>query len=307
MISIRNRRGPVAFTLIEMLIVSALISLLAGIAIINIQSAYQSNQRKATYGEGRSVATALSFAFEDIGIYPKLCFLSQGIFDIAPPQVAPYTQPGSLLVSGFEYIGYDVNTPATLTNRIIKNWVKGAGSQGYFSAGSGRRGLFQGRRGGIVKMEIPMIYSPQVLPMGVQLPIYDWPADPWGRPYVVYMLIREGNQANGLPQVRFANSATDMAHGNIYALAVVSYGPNGMPGGPEDYSAAMLSVGLSLCLYDRSTRQYPAQSDFRCLQPNEYTAARRDAWSYAKLVSNPPANYPGVIDPGSDDLVVDIP
>jgi prepilin-type N-terminal cleavage/methylation domain-containing protein len=308
---IASNRKQTAFTLIEILIVAALISLLAGIAIINIQSAYQSNQRKATLGEGRSVATALSFAYEDVGIYPKLCFLSQGIFDIAPPQTAPYTQPGTFLLSGFEYTGYDVNTPATMTNRIIKNWVKGAGSQGYFSAGSGRRGLFQGRRGGIVKMEIPMdIYNPQVLPSGQALPIYDWPADPWGRPYVVYMLIRAGNQSSGLPLVRFPNSTTDIARGNIYALAVVSYGPNGIPGGPEDYNAATLAMGLSYCLYSRDDRLYPGppgQSDYRALRPQEYNAARRDAWSYVKLLGQNPPSYIGVIDPGSDDLIIDIP
>jgi len=303
---ISSDRRLSAFTLIEILIVAAMISLLAGIAIINIQSAYQSNQRKATYGEGRSIATSLSFAYEDIGMYPKLSFLSQGIFDIAPPQVAPYTSPGSRLVSGFDYMGYDVSSPAILTARIIKNWVKGAGSQGYFAVGAGKKGLFQGRRGGIIRMEIPMdIYNPVVLPMGQALPIYDWPADPWGRPYVVYMLFREGNQASGLPRVRFANGPMDNAP--VYALAVVSYGPNGMPGGPEDYDAATLAIGLSMCLYSRDDRLYPAQSDYRALRPQEYTAARRDAWSFVKLLGQNPPPYIGVIDPGSDDIIVDIP
>jgi len=298
---ILDRRTQTGFTLVEILIVAALIALLAGIAAINIQNAYQSNQRKATYGEARSIATALSFAYEDVGIYPKLCFLSQNIFDIAPPQVAPYTQPGPSLVSGFDYMGYDVNAPATLASRIIKNWVKGMGSQGYFSAGQGRRGLFQGRRGGMVRMEIPMdIYSPQVLPPGQALPVVlDWPADPWGRPYVVYMLHLEGAQPNGLPRVRFVNSPMDDAN---YALAVVSYGPNGIPGGPVDWNTAALAIGQPLCLYVRGT--YPA--DFRCLRPNEYTAARRDMWSYVRLTGAlGPGGYPGVIDEGSDDIVID--
>ncbi|KPL11557.1 hypothetical protein AMJ85_03575 [candidate division BRC1 bacterium SM23_51] len=307
MLTLSHRRQT-GFTLIEILIVAALIGLLAGIAVINIQRAYVDNQRKATYGEVRNVATALAFAFEDIGLYPKLCFLQQNDFFIAPPQAGNLNQPGPFLVSGFEYMGYEVNQPATLAQRIIKNWAKGLGSQGYFAAGVGRRGMFQGRRGGMVKMEIPMeIYPQPVIGGGQALAIYDWPADPWGRPYVVYMLYQAGVLANGLPDARFVDKPTRAPN---YVLAVVSYGPNGIPGGPSQFTTADVSIGRQLWLFTRD-RSYPTESDFRCLRPDEYTPDRLYAWSHVKLLGedpNDPGNplsYIGVIDPGSDDIVYD--
>jgi prepilin-type N-terminal cleavage/methylation domain-containing protein len=296
------KRQRTGFTLIEILIVAALISLLAGIAAINIQRAYVDNQRKATYGEARNLATALSMANEDIGIYSKLCFLTQNAMYVAPPQVAPYTSPGSYLLSGFDYIGYEVNQPATLARRIIKNWAKGMGTPGYFSAGQGRRGLFQGRRSGMVRMEIPVTnYNPVVLPPGETQAVYDWPADPWGRPYVLYLLYLGGvDPRNGRPMVSFLDAPARTPN---YALAVVSYGPNGIPGGREDYDAATLSQGLSLRLFEKST--LPGV-DFRALRPDEYTQARMEAWSFEKLRGTPgPLVYPGVVDEGSDDIVIE--
>jgi len=298
----RKRLKQTGFTLIEILIVAALIALLAGIAAINIQRAYVDNQRKATFGEARNIATALAFAYEDIGVYPKLCFLQHNVFFIAPPQAPPLNVPGPYVVSGFEYIGYEVNQSPTVANRIISNWAKGMGSPGYFSAGGGRRGLFQGRRGGMVKMEIPVeIYQQVVMPTGQTVPIYDWPADPWGRPYVVYMLYQDGVTPDGLPNVHFLDKPTRAPN---YALAVVSYGPNGIPGGPSDYDAAYLAQGQQYALFTRD-RTYPDQSDYRALRPDEYNDQRRDAWSYVKLRGEDPPSYIGVIDPGSDDIVID--
>ena len=65
----RRRRG---FTLIEILIVGALISLLSGIAIFAVKQMYDSNRRKAMFDETRSIGTALHFAYEDLGFFPRL-------------------------------------------------------------------------------------------------------------------------------------------------------------------------------------------------------------------------------------------
>ena len=315
---ISGTRRLAGFTLIEILIVAALITLLAGIAVINIQAAYVANQRKAALGEARQIATALSFAYEDIGIYPKFCFLPQNVFFVAPNQAAPNAQPGSLLVDGFEYMGYDVNRPLTLTNRIIKNWAKGTTSNGYFSAGQGRRGLFQGRRGGLTRMRISIGQNPIIPVEQDSLPpeqraIYDWPADPWGRPYVLYLLrLEKGLQtSNGLPRVRFVNGATEAAN---YALAVVSYGPNNMPGGPEDYAydTPTMTIVQRRCLYIKIQDPW---ADCLALTPTQYNEIgqnpdvpfRAQAWSYVKLGPDPemPAGHPGIIDAGSDDLIID--
>jgi prepilin-type N-terminal cleavage/methylation domain-containing protein len=303
------KRKTGGFTLIEILIVAAMIALLAGIAAINIQAAYVQAQRKATFGECKNIATALGFAYMDIGIYPKLCFLSQNELFIAPPDPGFPNQPGTYLASGFEYIGHPLANNPSISNRVIQNWSQGMGSPGYFSAGGGRRGVFQGGRGGLVDVEIPMIsgYTPQVIGGNGQLPIYRWPADPWGRPYVLYMLHQEGVTPNGLPVVRFCQSATENPN---FALAVVSYGPNGIPGGPDIWTAGDVSTGQAFALFDRIGRQYPDQSDYRILQPSEYTQARAEAWSYERILGEDPdtppgLSYIGVIDKGSDDIVIE--
>ena len=298
-----KKRWQGGFTLIEILIVAALISLLAGIAAINIQAMYLANQRKSTIGEIRQIITSLDFAYNDTMIYPKICFLNQNILYLAPPQATPYNRPGQYLVSGFDYMGFDVNSPSTITNRIIRNWANGTLSQGYFSMPQGKKGMFQYRRAGICRMEIPMdIYNPQILASGATLPIYEWPTDPWGNPYVLYMLYLESIQPNGLPNVRFVDSITRSPN---FARAVVSYGPNGIPGGPEDYTALDLARGQPWRLYTKDNITYPADADFRCLRPQEYTQDRVNAWSFTKILGEDPPSYIGVIDKGSDDMVIE--
>ncbi|MBM3333628.1 hypothetical protein FJY63_03110 [Candidatus Sumerlaeota bacterium] len=305
----RKTKPTVGFTLIEILVIVAIISLLAGLAGINVQRAYQDNQRKAAYGEGRAIATALAFAYKDITIYPKLCFLQHNVLYLAPPQTAMSTRPGSYLVSGFEYLGYDINrTLPVLVSRVIKNWSEGTQTAGYFALGQ-RAGLFQGR-GGLVRMEVPTAgYNPVVLGMAESQPIYDWPADPWGNPYVVYMLYLAGVDFNGLPVARFPDSPMRKPN---YAFAVVSYGPNGVPGGSENVPDTDRPLAQALRLYTQPTL---AGARFRCLYPQDYSAtvmgiaeARAKAWSFEKLMGlTGPLAYPGITDEGSDDIVVPVP
>lgn len=303
-----SRRNQSAFTLIEILIVAALIALLAGIAAINIQRVYVDNQRKATYGEVDQITKALSFAYFDFAVYPKLCFLSQNHFFIAPPDPGTPNQPGPYLVSAFEYMGFDINQNPTLANRVITNWAQGKGAPGYFSAGVGRRGMSQGRRGGTISMEIDINgYNPPVAPPGLQPPVYvvPWPADPWGRPYVVYMIYQEGvDPQTGLPNVDWVDSPTRAPN---FALAVVSYGPNGVPGGEPLWTATDLLQGQQWALFDKFGRTLPDQSDYRALRPSEYDRGRLEAWSHERILGEPSnaLSYIGVIDKGSDDIVKD--
>jgi prepilin-type N-terminal cleavage/methylation domain-containing protein len=307
-----SRQRQAGFTLIEILIVAALIALLSGIAAINIQRAYVDNQRKATYGELHNVATAVSFAMQDTTIIPKLCFLSQNTLFIAPPDPAYPLDPGLYLLSGFDYYGrtgqYDINQSPSLVNRVVKNWGQGIGAQAYFAAGEGRKGLFQGRRGGLTIMEIPNIYNPMVTPPGKPAQ-YSWPADAWGRPYVLYILYQYGVDSSGQPIVDFIDRPTRVPN---YTLAVVSYGPNGIPGGSANYTAADISIGQQLWLFERAD---PASgADYRALTPTELTqpdgvlgggdgiSDRVQVWSFEKLGGGDGV-YPGIVDIGSDDIV----
>ena len=67
------------FTLIEMLVVAALIAIFAGLAVFNIVEQLNREKEKAALAEARSIATAMSFAYDDLGFFPKLCFLRFGV------------------------------------------------------------------------------------------------------------------------------------------------------------------------------------------------------------------------------------
>ena len=69
-----------------------------------------------------------------------------------------------------------------------------------------------------------------------------------------------------------------------------------------------VALGQQYWLFSKFDRQYgpPAgDSDYRALRPTEYTPERRDAYSYVKIRGENPPTYVGVIDPGSDDIVID--
>ncbi len=79
---IRRGKATRAFTLIELLIVGALIALFAGLAIFGAQQAYLDNQRKAMIGEARQVATSLDLAYADVNFFPALCFLDKSLTNL---------------------------------------------------------------------------------------------------------------------------------------------------------------------------------------------------------------------------------
>ena len=60
-----------AFTLVEMLIVAALIALFAGLAVFNVTEQYELNKQKAAVAECRQIGTSMNFALQDLGFFPK--------------------------------------------------------------------------------------------------------------------------------------------------------------------------------------------------------------------------------------------
>src|SRR5690606_28279853 len=80
--TMRSPRNQKAFTLVELVIVGALIAIFSGIAIFGVQAQFRNNQRKAIIGETRHVAIALDFAFNDVGFFPKLCFLDDTLLTL---------------------------------------------------------------------------------------------------------------------------------------------------------------------------------------------------------------------------------
>ena len=186
-----SRRG---FTLIEMLIVAALISLFSGLAVINISQQLRLNQQKAAVAECRQIATSMSFANDDMGVFPKLCFLK-----FNGPNLADMLQ-GTPVVQNpvFEIYGNEVGN---LGQRLNSQW-KG----GYMSFNSDR----------LVKMNVPAANRD-----------YDWPADPWGNPYVAYMIYSDPKEVDPAARERFIDVAGKAPN---FLAAVVTYGRNRVPG-----------------------------------------------------------------------------
>lgn len=215
-----RRRG---FTLVEMLIVGALIALFSGIAIIGIQAQYRANQRKAVIGETRQVASALDFAYNDVGLFPKISLLTYSREHLNLESDIKYgDQLSAFRLS--DYFGITI-PPADVSRAesIADRW-----RGGYFAASQARTRVSQGR-GGSRKM-----ISDANDNVG-----YDWPLDVWNNPYMLYCLsinpddqtlyfAHESLQADGT----FAVNNRPGAEGN-FVNAVVSYGPNQVPGGGE--------------------------------------------------------------------------
>ncbi|HRR32158.1 MAG TPA: prepilin-type N-terminal cleavage/methylation domain-containing protein, partial [Candidatus Sumerlaeia bacterium] len=64
------------FTLVEIVIVAALVALFSGLATFGIQQMLRNNKLKAVIGEARQVGSSLIFAHQDIGFYPSIGFLN---------------------------------------------------------------------------------------------------------------------------------------------------------------------------------------------------------------------------------------
>src|SRR5690606_11943001 len=215
----RARRG---FTLVELVIVGALITLFSTLAIFGVQQQFSNNLRKATIGETRQIATALDFANLDTSIFPRLCWLSESTtgLDFIASQMnspAPYV--------GMDVAGRPLGDTAAIS-RIRRVW-----NGPYFAMSQARVGTAQGR-GGFVYMIIPDLPSSGPNSISNQGGLR-WPADPYFNPYTVYML--DLNLTDTSTPLQFVTETTpnDPTKKGDFVNAVVSYGPNHYPGGEE--------------------------------------------------------------------------
>lgn len=328
------RRG---FTLVELVIVGALIALFSSLAIFGVQQQFRSNLKKATIGETRQIATALDFANLDTGIFPRLCWLmesEQGMRFIGSQIV-----PSGNGVASFVTAEAGGRTPSTTLfdpanqsfgERIATKW-----DGPYFAASQSRSGVAQGR-GGFVYMLIPELPStgPNNPTEGVGI---RWPCDPYNNPYAVYML--DIDRSGSVPFLDFvsATSPSDATRKGNFVNAVVSYGPNHYPGGDEfargDFG--VVPSGNTAPMGAEGSNQFKLRAfkgfvGFRgdrgfithtALRANEYTRDRANAWSkdfalaniglFSNGVNGLPSDGQGngvnsvvcITDPGSDDVV----
>lgn len=265
-----NRRisGRKGFTLIEILIVAALIALFASLAIVNFTQQYEANRQKAAIAECRQIANALSFVNDDVGFYPKLCFLRYNQMNLF--NILPGASTNQSVLYGLEYFNWGIGNPA----QRLRNW------KGSYLAFNNTK---------LVKMQVSLNYtSPDAAPTAT----FDWPSDQWGQPFVAYFVKTELNTSL-TPESRWLTSAGDRP---TNFAGVVSYGRNRVPGMTE-FPNAEDSVRRGLRLYEEID-----PVTFRALTTSEYTQERLDLISIDGPID---PTRPRIRDTGSDDLVVE--
>lgn len=305
------RRKARAFTLVEMLVVGALIALFAGMAIIGVQQQFRSNQRKAVIGESRQVASALDFAYNDLGFFPKISFLQDSLTSLRIESQAQFGGPDAVFDAFSAY-----SVPTTRQN-IDQNW-RGP----YFAASQSRSGIAQGR-GGSRMMQVRNSATD---------PGWPWPIDTWNNPYMFYSMHIDPDDSTlyfttaqeGDPTV--PNTSAGIV-GNM-VNAVVSYGPNQVPGGgenffvqvgaPTDLDPTAGPFGLRLYTGDPNNTTVPLRlmtgldlvgtdGFYRANAWNREYAERAgisvDVASTPLALDNERENAVGITDIGSDDVV----
>ena len=279
-----NLSANKGFTLVEILIVAALIALFSGMAIISTSYLVQQSKRKAAVADARTLASVLSISHMNLGFFPKLCYLSMPRAEIQNAEAPPKLQPD------FDVMGY--NSPSIHPNSVVDAW-----GGPYYPSPASRKSI-TGGKGYSAQMQMPTMQSdgtPKVV---------DWPADPWGNPYVVYLLYwTPVSPDNPSSQMKWITSPTVTP--DCLAI-VVSYGPDGMPGSPCDPKNL-----VTLRKQSEPFKLYRQVGEkFFALKPEEYGPPvnpinRITALKMAYGYLGQGVAY-GIQDPGSDDIIVPI-
>lgn len=310
------------FTLLEILIVGALIALFAGLAIIATQQFYDDNRRKAMFDETKTIGTALSFAHDDINFFPRLNLLARSNQQVVRSSggVVQAIRPS------FDMYGI-LGEISPFSAEVSKDW-RGP----YVGQSEARVRISQGSKG-LTKMRLTDISQSAVTAwrqsVGIDdISLVDWPTDTWGNPYVVYLVVSEPNPSNSSnPQgLRLINRPGEPGS---YLTAVVSYGRNGVPGGTDPTMVQADSVGVTTAWINamRQARLFvilnqigiepdsfddPAAAHaLRCYFPvtrqnqTSFNASFTQAFPYSITNTANPGDplRPGILDSGSDDIV----
>ncbi|NQU44757.1 prepilin-type N-terminal cleavage/methylation domain-containing protein [bacterium] len=295
-----------AFTLMEILIVAALISLFSSLAIFSTQYLVDSSKRKSSVADARTIAHVLSMAYMDFGIFPKVGYLT-----LPQPMIERRFGTNQIgLPPDFDALGqYAQNAPQGRT--ITENWIGP-----YLPSSLQRQVIAPGYTGYHTTMRIPTPDAYASTGAGSYV-VLDWPADPWGNPYVVYLIRMETNP-DGTVELRWLEKPTESPN---FLAAVVSYGKNGIPGGPSNVSEVTPAMRNDAEAYKIYSKYAPADAEFQALDdvgngPDQYNATRlsglHNAAGWQKLGFNVDGylsqyGIPGIMDPGSDDVVFVIP
>jgi len=289
-----SRRG---FTLIEILVVSLVIALLSSIAVINIQQFVDNNKRKVVIADMRSLATAVGFAHDDMGFYPKLAFLQSSRRDPALGLYNPLATGDPDRIERFHgfFQAYDLIYQPDIPLRLWKG--------PYLNPSQSRAGAAQGQ-GGLAYVQ--MLNDP-AFPPGNN--VIEWPADVWDSPYCLY-LMKWQLGPSGQYERRFLGRDIDgtlldneWRESPDAFTAIVSYGKNRVPGLGDYPDGAVETTRRATRLFTESSLTgVSPQPKYIMLGYQSFTQAMR------LVLQNAPASVgagPGILDPGSDDLIIE--
>ena len=264
--------GARGFTLIEMLIIAALITLFSFIAIFAAERMMRDAKRKMTIADGRSISDGLTNAHFDNAFFPKIGYLSF-------PKLELYIYSGAqdALPPAFDTLGFDTLQPRA--RAIYEKW-----GGPYLPNPKSRGAASQTGVGYVVKMRVP---DTEI--------VLDWVADPYGNPYVVYLV--------GIDEEGYFDWIKSPSQEADYRAIVVSYGSNGIPGGRPTSEAPVeptirLDAEQNYMLYRRDET---GQANFVALRPDEYTPNRLRPLEETYL-----NGIPGIQGAGSDDIATPI-
>jgi len=286
MTPLRKQSG---FTLLEVVIVAALLVLLSGLLVVNLAEMRHRSTVAAGESEAQSMATAVGFAYNAVGIFPNLGYL-------ALPKVL-LSRPGQPdeVRQFFDYMGfYNDAAGRKAPSSILRNWS----STGFY-------GWAQGRDKALIKVQLP----------DRSIPPIDWPSDPWGNPYVLY-LVKYIEGGSPTPY-RFIDTAKENPD---FMAALVSYGPDMIPGSvtgiPDRFPGNQFPALKTARLYQDARDVDPGSSaQFFMLPFTEYNGEplRRkiigpDSGTTFRNDFIPGAgagvNLLGLLHPRSDDIIV---
>jgi hypothetical protein len=307
------RSVKLGFTLIEILVVGALIALFAEMAIISVQTFYDDASRKAMFAESREIATALSFAHDDLGYYPRIYTLGK------PRDLVAITDINTsirYLRPGFDTYGY---LPA-FTPEVDAVYHAWAGPYAGVTANRSPKTLVKMRLTDDAVNRLPATVGAL---NGENLQVVLWPTDKWRNPWMLYAVttdpaVAAADPTNNPLGLRLINSPREEAY---FLNAVVSVGPNHVPGGRDQtegrdlnyYNTVLGAAALyiqgdvvqggdadfTLKSFTSSFGQTPA-GDTRLY--NTTTFNRLLAQSIQ--TGNPDQIHVGIKDSGSDDIYI---
>jgi hypothetical protein len=168
--------------------------------------------------EAATIGTALSFARDDIGFLPRIYLLGmpKELISIETTAGLIYVRPH---MDTYGYRGY-----STGAAQVYDTWAGPYGAKSQTQLSQGSRTVIRVRLIDTQTIGLRSLFEQQ---LNEDISLVYWPADTWGNPWMVYEVLVE--RINGELNYRLARSGEEAN----YLHAVVSYGPNGVPGGNE--------------------------------------------------------------------------